>query len=305
MSTAAAPPAPDWIWIVFTLLAVAAQTFRNATQRSLTARVGTLGATEVRFFFGLPFALVIFAGVWSWDGPPPRPDTAFWGWLVLGAISQIAATFFLLAAMRERSFVIAIAYSKTEPIQVAVFGLLFLGDALTSGIAVAVVAASLGVVLLSWPRSAAPMSGRRGRSIVQGVMSASFFALSSVAFRGAIGALGDADYLLAATATVTASLVLQTAVMAAYTWFSAPATLAAVFAAWRPALFAGLLAAVASQFWFLGFAVESAARVRTLGVVEIVLAQAVSLRLFREPMGWREAAGLALVALGVVAAVNG
>lgn len=304
MTTAAALPAPDWIWIVFTLLAVAAQTLRNAVQRNLTGRVGTLGATEVRFFFGLPFALAIFAGVTAWGGLPPRPDPAFWGWLVLGALTQIAATFFLLAAMRERSFVIAIAYSKTEPVQAAVFGLVFLGDALTAGVAIAVVAASLGVVMLSWPRGAAP-SGHRKLSVVQGLVSASFFAMSSVAFRGAIEALGDADYLVAATATLAANLVLQTLVMLTYTWLRSPETLRAVRAAWRPALLAGLLAAFASQFWFLGFAVESAAKVRTLGVVEIVFAQAVSLRLFRERMGWRELAGLGLVALGVIAVVNG
>ncbi|HVV92045.1 MAG TPA: EamA/RhaT family transporter [Hyphomicrobiales bacterium] len=303
MSTASALPAPDWIWIVFTLIAVAAQTMRNALQRSLAARVGTLGATEVRFFFGLPFAIVIFAAVAAWGGLPRTPEPAFWGWLVVGAFMQIAATAFLLAAMRERSFVIAIAYSKTEPVQVAVFGLVFLGDALTAGVAVAVIAAVVGVMLLSWPRAMTP--GRRALPVVQGLVSASCFALSSVAFRGAIQALDDPDYLVAATTTLAAGLVLQTLAMGAYTGLRAPATLRAVLRAWRPALLAGLLAAVASQFWFLGFAVESAAKVRTLGVVEIVFAQAVSLRLFREPMGWRELAGLALVALAVVTVVNG
>ena len=48
---------PPWLWIVFTVLAAAGQTVRNAMQRELTATLGTVGATHVRFLFGFPFAL--------------------------------------------------------------------------------------------------------------------------------------------------------------------------------------------------------------------------------------------------------
>ena len=37
----------------------------------------------------------------------------------------------MLAAMNDRSFVVTIAYIKTEAIQAALFGLVFLGDPLT------------------------------------------------------------------------------------------------------------------------------------------------------------------------------
>ena len=47
------------LWVVFTLIAAAAQTARNAMQRELTATLGTVGATHVRFLFGFPFALVV------------------------------------------------------------------------------------------------------------------------------------------------------------------------------------------------------------------------------------------------------
>jgi len=47
------------------------------------------------------------------------------------AFFLIAATALMLVAMNERSFVVTIAYLKTEPIQVAIFGLIFLGDAVT------------------------------------------------------------------------------------------------------------------------------------------------------------------------------
>ena len=49
---------PGWLWAVFTIIAAAAQTVRNAAQRELTGRLGTVGATHVRFLFGCPFALI-------------------------------------------------------------------------------------------------------------------------------------------------------------------------------------------------------------------------------------------------------
>ena len=37
------------LWMIATLIAAAAQTARNAMQQSLTATIGTIGATQVRF----------------------------------------------------------------------------------------------------------------------------------------------------------------------------------------------------------------------------------------------------------------
>ena len=50
--------APEWLWIPLTIWAGFAQTLRNAAQRHLVGELGTLGATLVRFLFGLPFALI-------------------------------------------------------------------------------------------------------------------------------------------------------------------------------------------------------------------------------------------------------
>src|SRR5882672_4106570 len=117
------------LWAVFTLIAASAQTARNAMQRELTATLGTVGATHVRFLFGFPFALLILFGLMAVTGDPlPTIPAKFWPWVVTGALGQIAATALMLAAMGERSFVVAYAYIKTEPVQVALFGLVFLGD---------------------------------------------------------------------------------------------------------------------------------------------------------------------------------
>ena len=51
------------LWIFAALIGAIAQTGRNATQAGLTKAIGTVGATQVRFLFGLPFALLFFAAM--------------------------------------------------------------------------------------------------------------------------------------------------------------------------------------------------------------------------------------------------
>src|SRR5258708_18889651 len=141
---------PPWLWIVFTVLAAAGQSVRNAMQRELTATLGTLGATHVRFLFGFPFALLFLAAVMAVTGAAwPRPDLGYIPWLLAGALAQIAATALMLAAMGEHSFVVTIAYIKTEPVQVAIFGMLFLGDAISAPVLSALFLENGGVVAMA------------------------------------------------------------------------------------------------------------------------------------------------------------
>src|SRR6202040_525556 len=172
---------PSWLWAVFTIIAAAAQTVRNATQRELTAKLGTVGATHVRFLFGFPFALVFLAGVLVAGGESlPRPGAAYWAWVADGALAQIAATALMLAAMNERSFVVTIAYIKTEPVQVALFGLVLLGDAVTPWLALAILIATAGVVAMSLK----PGSAAGGiRPTLSGLAAGAMFGLSAVGFR--------------------------------------------------------------------------------------------------------------------------
>ena len=80
-----------------------------------------------------------------WTGARlPHTGWAFWPWVIDGSAAQIAATALMLFAMGERSFVVTIAYLKTEPIQVAIFGLVFLGDAVTLSMMAAIVVATTG-----------------------------------------------------------------------------------------------------------------------------------------------------------------
>src|SRR5260370_3476492 len=136
------------LWIPFTITAALAQVVRNAMQRSLTGPLGTWGATNIRFLFGFPFSILFFAVVIAVSGDPiPWPTASFWPWLILGALCQIVGTGLMLLAMNDRSFVVNTAYLKTEAIQTAIFGFVFLGDHLTVLKVVAILIATAGVVL--------------------------------------------------------------------------------------------------------------------------------------------------------------
>ncbi|MGD9943697.1 MAG: EamA family transporter [Burkholderiaceae bacterium] len=293
--------APAWLWIVCTIAACAAQTLRNAMQRSLVERVGTVGATHVRFLFGLPFALLFLAIVASTaDLGGMRPGLVFFGWTVLGAGMQILATALMLAAMRERSFVVTIAYLKTEPIQVALFGAVFVGEYLGLQAMAAIVIATAGVWLMSVPAGGGAFGRGSLRPALLGIASGAGFALSAVGFRAAILALGDGGFVPRATLTLAIGLVLQTTVLSAWLLWRDRGAFTEILRAWRPSLMAGMMGALASQMWFLAFALQSAAAVRTLALVEILFAQIVSRRFLAQRTTRREGGGLLLIIVGVL-----
>jgi drug/metabolite transporter (DMT)-like permease len=292
-----------WLWIALTVWAAFAQTLRNTAQRSLTKSLGTLGATLVRFLYGLPFALAWLACVHLWRAEPlPALGWPFLGWVTLGAVAQIAGTAFLLLAMEARSFALGVAYSKTELLQIAVFGLAFLGDPVSAPVALAVACGTLGVLLLSPADPARPfaalLAGLATRPALLGLASGAGFAFAAVGYRGASLALGGSFPMRAAAALVAAQLI-QTLLLGAWLLWRNPGVVGATLRLWRPSLFAGFMGAAASAGWFSAFALQPAAQVRTLGLVELVFSYAVSRRLFRETLSWLELAGMAFLATGI------
>jgi drug/metabolite transporter (DMT)-like permease len=287
----------SWLWALFTVIAAASQTVRNATQRELTTTLGTAGATHVRFLFGLPFAALFLVAVVIASGQAlPRPPISFWPWVLAGALAQIAATALMLAAMNDRSFVVVYAYIKTEPVQAALFGLVFLGDTVTLPMAAAILIATVGVVVMALK----PGASLGLRATLLGLAAGSMFALSAVGYRGAILSLGLPNYLMAATYTMVAGLIVQVALLSLYLWLRNPGVVRTILQHWGPSMLAGFLGALASQFWFLAFALATAASVRTLALVEVLFAQAISTFVFRQATTRREALGVVLIVVGVL-----
>jgi drug/metabolite transporter (DMT)-like permease len=287
------------LWIPFTVVGALGQVARNAMQRSLTGPLGTWGATNIRFLFGFPFSLVFFAPVLIFSGDHvPWPVAAFWPWLLLGALSQIIGTGMMLVAMNDRSFVVTTAYLKTEAIQTAIFGFIFLGDQLTVLKVVAMLIATIGVVITAL-RPGGEKSFADLRPTLTGLGSAAAFALAAVGYRGAILTVHDVSFVTAATYTLVWGLFVQTLVLSAYLLWRAPDILKKILGLWRPSLLAGFMGAFASQFWFLAFALTAAANVRTLALIEVLFAQAVAYHSFKQQASLREIIGIALIVIGV------
>ena len=287
-----------WLWAIFTVIAAFSQTVRNAMQRELTGSLGTVGATHVRFLFGFPFALMfLIALVLATGAPLPRPGLIFWPWVLAGAFIQMAATALMLAAMTGRSFVVTIAYTKTEPIQVAIFGLIFLGDAVTWPMMTAILVATAGVIVMS-TKPGGTVGGLRPTLL--GLASGGTLALAVIGFRGAILSLGLPNYVMAATFTLGIGLAIQAVALSLYLCLRQPSVMFALLRAWKPSLFAGFMGALASQFWFLAFALATAASVRTLALIEVLFAQLIARFAFGQRTTAREAIGMVLVVAGVV-----
>lgn len=293
-----------WLWAIFTVFAAGAQTLRNAMQKELTASVGTIGATHVRFLFGMPFAGLFLLAVLAITGERfPELTPRMLAWAAAGGASQFLATALLLAAMRDKSFVLVTALNKLEPVHVALFGLAFLGDQLTVPLMLAIGIATFGVLLMSWPKRGVT-EALAPHAIVYGVAAGAMFGVAAVGYRGAILAFTGGNFVVNATATVFVGLVMQVIALTIYLVLRDRPTLVAILGAWRPSMVAGFMGAFASEMWFLAFALESAAKVRTLALVEILFAGVLSRSLFRQSLASREGIGILLIVAGVIGLLN-
>ena len=300
-----------WAWIPITLGAALAQTLRNAAQRHLTGELGALGATLVRFLYGLPFAAIWLAVVWlalAGGRPLPAVTLPFLGWTVVASLSQIAATALLLRCMAERNFALGVAYAKTEIIQVALFGLVLLGDRISFVSVGAILVATAGVVLVSLPEGARSVAtiarGWASRAALLGIGSGAAFGLAAVGYRGAALALDTPSIVLAAAYSLVWAQSLQTILLGGYLLWRQSRIVLAVLAAWRVSMLAGAMGAIGSACWFTAMALEPVANVRTLGLIELYFSYVVSRRVFRERLKPAELAGFVLLALGFLGVVG-
>jgi drug/metabolite transporter (DMT)-like permease len=293
-----------WLWIPITVWAAFAQTLRNAAQRHLIKELGTLGATLTRFLFGVPFAILWLMLVLGVTGESiPQPRATFYLWALCAAVAQIAATALLLRVMADRNFAVGVAYSKTEVVQVAIFGLVFLGDTITLAAVLAIALATVGVVLLSPSAGGQPLRqfllGWTSKTAILGFASGGSFALAAVGFRGAALALPSSSFLVAAAFALAIAQTAQTLLLGGYLQARDSGLVLKVIRAWRVSLLAGFMGWAASAGWFTAMAIEPVAHVRTLGLIELFFTAIVSRRLFRETLRVSELVGMALVALAL------
>ena len=297
---------PPWLWAVFTVIAAGAQTARNVMQRDLVGSVGTQGATYVRFLFGLPFALLFLgAQLLLIDAPLPIPGLHALGWAAVGALMQTLATALMLLSMQDRSFVVTIAFTKTEPVIIAILSIVILREVPTPMTVLAIIVATAGVLLMSLPPSAQGVERPGLKAALIGLASGACFGFSATGYRVSMVGLESSSFILTASVTMVMGLVIQCVTILAWLLLRDRALLGAILRSWRPSLLAGFMGALATQFWFLAFAITNPIRVRTLALVEVPFAQVVSRRIFKQRMSHAEIAGMALIVAGVVLLLNG
>ncbi|MBZ7920243.1 DMT family transporter [Ensifer adhaerens] len=296
-------------WVLITVAAAFLQNVRSAMQKHLKGVMGTTGATFVRFGFGLPFAFLYLFLLWQVAGRPlPVPNGTFFLWAVIGGLAQIAATFLLVHLFSFRNFAVGTAYSRTEPAQAALFGLIFLGEKASEGTLVAIAISVIGVMLISVARTT--LSPRTlvtsvfSRTAGIGLLSGTFFGLSAVSYRSASLALAPSlpapDYVMQASYTLGFVILLQTIVMLIWIVLRERDELPRIAAAWKPAFIVGFVGASASFGWFMAMTLQQAAVVKVVAQVEMLFTFASSFFIFREWINRLELFGCLLIVLGVV-----
>ena len=292
------------LWIPVTLAAAAFQTVRFMLQKHLaTATLSAGGATFSRFLYSLPFILLLLLLYLDWTGAAlPATNARFWGFGLLGAVSQIAATICVVLLFKQRNFAVGITFKKTEVIQTVLVGWLLLGEGVSLLGFAAIALGIFGLLLLSGEQGARGirLADLGNRAAGLGIASGLLFAFSAVSYRGASTSLVGNDPFLSAAVTLAAVVLMQTAVMLVWLRLREPGQISAVWSARRVALWIGLTSMGGSFCWFLAFTLQNAAYVKALGQAELILSVLASTLFFRERITGREAAGMAVLVCSIL-----
>ena len=296
-------------WIPITIGAAASQATRSALQRQLKGQLSINGAAFTRFLFGLPLAALYLAALVAGEvGALPTPHRVFWFWVTTAAVSQIVATSLQILVMSSRNFATAIAYTKTEVVQAAVFEILFLGAVLTGLGGLGIALGTMAVMLMSLTRSERPwrafLLGWTEPTALLGLVAGGFFAVAAVGFRAASVSLGHPSAFVAAAFTLVMATSIQTVLMGSYLAGRESGQLRRVLAERRSGALVGLASFLGSAGWFTAFTLQIAAYVRTLGLVELAFTLLISRYAFRERARPVELVGLALLVLSIAAVLN-
>ena len=290
------------MWIPITLAAATFQILRTSRQHELRATLSTAAAGFVRYLYGAPLALglaVVLFGLL--DRGVPAVPARFWPIVAMAGAAQVVATIALLRSFKLRDFAVGTVYAKSEVILVAAVGAIGLGEPLALPGWLGAVLVTVGVAWLAARGSLRRLLARAGDpAALMGLVAGGLFAVAAVGIRGASNTLGDAPAFDRAVVTLTAMLALQTLLNGVVFAVVDRRQLVAVVQAWRPALPVGVLSLLGSLGWAWAMTLENAAKVRTLGQVELVIAFVIARLTLGERHGRGELMASAVVLVGVV-----
>jgi drug/metabolite transporter (DMT)-like permease len=293
------------LWIPLTIAAAFFQNIRSAMQKHLKGKLSTLGAAYVRFVYAVPIALLYLVIVLQVKAAPvPDVDARFLFYALGGGVCQIMFTIFLLWLFSFHNFAVGTTISKLETVMVAVFGLLLLGDTLTTTVVMAIALSAVGLVILSAGQAHLGLNsllrGLWRLPTLIGLACASWLGASVVLFRAASLSLQLDSFLVSAAFTACIAVVWQTLVMGVLIALREPGQLRKVLQHWRPAMLVGISGGLASIGWFSAFTLQNATYVRALGQVELLFTFAATLLFFKEKVSPQEITGIVLITASII-----
>lgn len=292
------------VWIPVTFAAAFAQNLRSLLQKKLRSELSVWGATSARFLYAAPLAALVAAALWTAsDADISAPGPSFAALAVIGGLAQIIATGCMIHLFSYRNFAVGTAFTKTEVLQTALFGLVLLGEGVSLPALLAIIAGLVGILLLSLPPEKTASRFALDGRVIFGILSGGLFGLSAVCFRGASLSLGDGPAILRASLTLAAVLAFQAPVIGVWLKLREAGELSRVWRAWRSGGLVGVAGLVASLCWFTAMTLENAAHVRAVGQVEIVFTIATSWFVFHERINARELAGLGVLTASIAALI--
>jgi drug/metabolite transporter (DMT)-like permease len=284
-------------WIAFTVLAAIMQAVRTAGQKQISSTVSPMGATLVRYVFGLPFAIAYllfisqFTAIDLFSEALTNPRFIIYG--LMAGVAQIVATVLLVKCFSFRNFTVGTSFAKTEAIQTAIFGMLLFGSALSALGWLAVAVGVLGIFIVSIPTKTGqwePMN------VVLGTLSGTAFALTSLWLREASLSL-ELPALKSAAVTLVFMVSAQAIMCMAYIAVREREQFFAIRKRIKLAWFVGLTSALGSVGWFTAMTLQNPALVKSLGQIEFIFTLLLTTFFFKEKVTRRELTGvLAIVA---------
>ncbi len=298
------------LWIPITIAAAFLQNLRSALQKHLQGRLGTRGASFVRFGYGFPVAILYVVLLHQLAGfAVPEINWTFAIWAVIGGLAQIFATIMLVHLFSLRNFAVGTAYSKTEPVQAAIFGFILLGEKLTVGAIGAIITGVIGVMLISMARM--PLSWKNtvtalaSRTALVGIASGAVFGISAVAYRSASLSLNGPNSIMQAAMTLACVTTFQTIFMLVWMAWKDKGEIVTVLKTWRSSSLVGLASVLGSACWFTAMTLQQVAYVRALGQIELVFTFMASYFLFHERINRMEVIGCLLIVAGILGLLAG
>jgi len=293
------------IWVLFAVLAAATQALRTAIQRRMVAPLGSYGAAYIRFSYACPITwscVILYTGLTgaSLAGLP----FSFWAWINIAALTQVIFTILLVQLFSHRSFAAAVAFSKTEVLQTAIFEALILGVVVTVQTGFAIALGVFATVMLALVKTNLTLSNIRqsimSRQMAIGLSAGAFLGFCTVSYGAAMKAMTGGSLLSNAIYAAAIGVTIQAVCFGGYLYVVKRREFIASFVEWRGGAMAGVWAAICSICWFAAFLNHEVAPVRAVGQVELLFSIGFSVLYFKERVSRVELAAMGLLALSII-----